>query len=196
MPPTTQDVPPADLAPEQFAALGGDTVSLAQSSLDMAPNSIGDFFGVPCTESFLVGPSIADAIVNSDDTSQLITIDQRALQFNAPGPIGTSGSTAVFGLVDPTGALGTTFVAEPTGQSQGSNGGFPIYAIRPVYELCLPTPGASIGRVKIADNSSPLPRDRVFFDYNYFHNTSLNGVNVNRYTPGLETTFFSGMTSL
>jgi hypothetical protein len=188
-PPTTDDVPPADLAPEQFAALGGDTISLAL-------NTIGDFIGVPCSESSLIGPSIADAIVASDDPSQLFSIDQRQLQFVAPGPVNPNGSpTAVFGVVDPTGAQGTTLVAEPTGQFL-SGGSIPIYEIRPVYNVCLPTPGASIGRIKLADNNSPLPRDRVFFDYNYFHNTTLNGVNVNRYTPGLEKTFFEGITSV
>jgi hypothetical protein len=63
-------------------------------------------------------------------------------------------------------------------------------------ELCIPTPGSSIGRVKLADNNSPWPRDRVFFDYNYFHNTNLNGIDVHRYTPGLEKTFFDGNMSL
>ncbi len=64
-----------------------------------------------------------------------------------------------------------------------------------VYDVCIPTPGSAIGRVKLADNNSPMPRDRVFFDYNFFHNTSLNGIDVNRYTPGFEKTFLDGMGS-
>jgi hypothetical protein len=65
-----------------------------------------------------------------------------------------------------------------------------------VYDVCIPTPGSAIGRVKLADNNSPMPRDRVFFDYNLFHNTSLNGIDVNRYTPGLEKTFLDGIGSI
>lgn len=77
----------------------------------------------------------------------------------------------------------------------------PIYAIRPVINVILPNPGAGgaglIGRAKISENTSPMPRDRVFFNYNYFNNVPLaaNGVNVNRFTPGFEKTFFDGMTS-
>jgi hypothetical protein len=43
-----------------------------------------------------------------------------------------------------------------------------------------------------------MPRDRVFFDYNYFHNVpfTANGIDVNRFTPGVEKTFWNGMASL
>jgi len=54
--------------------------------------------------------------------------------------------------------------------------------------------------VKIGDDTSPLPVDRVFFDYNHFHNAlvSANGadVSLNRYTFGFEKTYFDGMTSI
>ena len=124
--PPGQETPTPDLAEEQFASLGGDTVSLAQSDVEAAPNSIGDFFGGGCVP--------ASVFLFQRDPSEFI-------------------------------------------------------------EVCIPTPGSSIGRVKLADNNSPLPRDRVFFDYNYFHNTSLNGIDVHRYTPGFEKTFFDGIGS-
>lgn len=56
----------------------------------------------------------------------------------------------------------------------------------------------TIGRIKLSDNNSPLPRDRVFFDYSYFHNvpTGSRAVNVNRVTPGFEKTFLSGTGSV
>lgn len=62
--------------------------------------------------------------------------------------------------------------------------------------------GGGTRRVKIADNNSPMPRDRVFFAYNDFNNaiplvtpngTSLMG--VDRYTPGFEKTFWDGLGS-
>jgi hypothetical protein len=68
-----------------------------------------------------------------------------------------------------------------------------------VYDIDIPSPsgGALIGRMKLADNNSPLPRDRVFLDYSFFHNAALRpgGVEVNRFTPGIEKTFFLGSAS-
>jgi len=44
---------------------------------------------------------------------------------------------------------------------------------------------------------SPLPRDRILFDYSFFGNVPLtpSGVDVQRLTPGFEKTFFDGMMS-
>lgn len=60
-----------------------------------------------------------------------------------------------------------------------------------------PSAGGSVGRMKITENTSPVPRDRVFFNYSYFNGVPLsaNGVDVNRFTPGFEKTFFNGRSS-
>lgn len=73
----------------------------------------------------------------------------------------------------------------------------------------LPMPGASrIG--KIAENDSPIPRDRVFFNYNHFQNvfqlsetsiippapTLIRQEPIDRYTLGAEKTFYDGWTSV
>ena len=60
------------------------------------------------------------------------------------------------------------------------------------------SPGGNVGSSKIAENSSPVPRDRVYLNYSYFDGVPLlpNGVNVNRFTPGFEKTFFDGMSSI
>ena len=67
-------------------------------------------------------------------------------------------------------------------------------------KISLPSPSAGdiIGRVRLQDNNSPIPQDRVFFDYNFFHNVPFtsNGVDVNRFTPGLEKTFWNKMASI
>lgn len=59
-------------------------------------------------------------------------------------------------------------------------------------------PGIQIGRMKLAENSSPIPRDRAFVNYSYFDNTPLfpAGVNVNRVTPGFERTIIDGLFSV
>ena len=61
-----------------------------------------------------------------------------------------------------------------------------------------PGTGGGVGRIKLAENTSILPRDRVYFGYQYFNGVPLtsNGVNVNRYVPGFEKTFFNGLTSV
>ncbi|HKD36645.1 MAG TPA: hypothetical protein VKB78_07585, partial [Pirellulales bacterium] len=64
-----------------------------------------------------------------------------------------------------------------------------------------PIPGAA-NRAKISDNNCVLPVDRVFFLYDHFDNAILlerpevHALDVNRYTPGFEKTFFDGNASI
>ena len=59
-------------------------------------------------------------------------------------------------------------------------------------------PGVTTGRMMVSENTSPLPRDRVFFNSSYFDGTRLapGGINVSRFTPGFEKTFFNGDASI
>ncbi len=66
----------------------------------------------------------------------------------------------------------------------------------------LPNAGGS-QRVKISENNSPIPRDRVFVAFNQFNNaipiiqgTDPTAMDVSRYTPGFEKTFLSGQASI
>ncbi|MDB5387318.1 MAG: hypothetical protein JWM11_2964 [Planctomycetaceae bacterium] len=70
-----------------------------------------------------------------------------------------------------------------------------------IFNADVPSPsqgGGVVGRVKIGENTSPMPRDRVFFNYSYFNGVPLapGGVNVNRFTPGFEKTLFDGLSSI
>jgi hypothetical protein len=58
-------------------------------------------------------------------------------------------------------------------------------------------PGAQIGQMKVSENNSVLPRDRVIFDYNHFNSVPIapGGVTINRYAPGFEKTFLDGLFS-
>src|SRR5690606_26993945 len=51
---------------------------------------------------------------------------------------------------------------------------------------------ALVGRQKLAENSSPIPRSRVFVNYSFFDGARLSpqGVGVSRVTPGFELAFF------
>ncbi len=59
-------------------------------------------------------------------------------------------------------------------------------------DVANPAGGGVVGRVKIAEDSNPLPRDRFIFDYDYFSNTPLvaGGFDVHRFALGVEKTFF------
>ncbi len=67
-----------------------------------------------------------------------------------------------------------------------------------VVTIPSPSAGGVVGRTKISDDNSPLPRDRVIFNYDYFDNAQLTstGVNVHRFSPGFEKTFFDQMASI
>ena len=55
----------------------------------------------------------------------------------------------------------------------------------------------NVGLVKMASGGSPIPRDRVFFNYNYFERVPLaNTTSVNQFVPGFEKTFLSGLMSV
>jgi hypothetical protein len=62
----------------------------------------------------------------------------------------------------------------------------------------LPSAGGVVGTTKVSENNSPMPRDRVIFDYDNFSNVPLtpSGFNVERFSPGFEKTFFDGRTSV
>ena len=63
---------------------------------------------------------------------------------------------------------------------------------------------------KIAENTRPIPTDRIYFNYNHFHNAlataqaapgipggvALGDANLDRYTLGFEKTFFDGNSSI
>ncbi len=59
-------------------------------------------------------------------------------------------------------------------------------------------PGINVGFTKLVENASPIPRDRVYFNYSYFHNANISAerADINRFTPGFEKTFFDQWTSI
>lgn len=59
-------------------------------------------------------------------------------------------------------------------------------------------PGYAVGFVKLTENMSPIPRDRVYMNYSYFKNANFYGAraDVNRFMPGFEKTFYDGWTSI
>ncbi len=91
---------------------------------------------------------------------------------------------------------GTVLYNPPEVKSPPNPGSAEVYKVYSNQQVSN-DPALAGGRAKIAENTSPLPRDRVFFNYSFFDNTKLypGGVNVNRFTPGFEKTFFNGWSS-
>jgi len=58
--------------------------------------------------------------------------------------------------------------------------------------------GGLTGIQKLAENSSPIPRDRILFNYSYYNNVQFTpgGTDVNRYVVGFEKTLFDQMFSI
>ena len=54
----------------------------------------------------------------------------------------------------------------------------------------------AVRRIKISENNSPQPRDRVIFNYNFLSDVITGVGDVNRYTLGIEKTFYDGNASL
>jgi len=66
------------------------------------------------------------------------------------------------------------------------------------YNRPISLPSSVTGRMKLAENVSPLPQNRVFMNYSLFNNVPLtqNGITVNRFTPGFERTFWNKLASI
>jgi len=67
-----------------------------------------------------------------------------------------------------------------------------------VVDANITLPGYAVGFVKLTENQSPIPRDRVYMTYSYFKNNNFypTQADVNRFMPGYEKTFFDGWSSL
>jgi hypothetical protein len=85
----------------------------------------------------------------------------------------------------------------------------PPHPPRPITGILAQKGGTTVPWIrgfKIADNQSPIPQDRVFFNFNYFNNvnyainrrfqTPLSGIQVYRYVAGFEKTFLNGVASV
>lgn len=85
---------------------------------------------------------------------------------------------------------------------QVSNTVFTLVAgpVTTVNQFTIPsgTSGGVVGQTKLVEGFSPIPQDRVYFNYSYFNQVPLSatGVNVNRFTPGFEKTFWDRQASV
>ncbi len=164
----------------------------AANGADGAPEAAGDDF---------LGPDNAPPTVPStgDDAAALL---DSSLQ-PPPSPfLDNSGLDApAFNLATglAAGSLGATrgqYSAAPAmlGDFFGGNFGFSS------FDTATLAVAGGIRNFKIAENVSPMPQDRVFFNYNHFHNAveDINGraYSLDRFTFGGEKSFADQLFSL
>lgn len=171
-----------------FPASGNDFNGFAALKL---PNEVvGPFYGGVPTGMVLPPLSTIGIDTNGDNVVDTYPgLQQYGFQ---------SGVALVGDVQDPGPYSGVV-----SGQTVVTAGGDTVPLIniqQPLTLVDVPSPavGGAVGRVKIAENTSPMPRDRVFFNYSYFQNVPLTqtGINVNRFTPGFEKTFNEGTSSI
>jgi hypothetical protein len=99
--------------------------------------------------------------------------------------------------------LGPGSLALGQASSQVFPGNNYVGAIQPFAYTSVPTitiaaPGSQLGRFKLSEQNSPLPRDRIFFDYSFFNNAyvAASPRDVQRFAPGFEKTFFDRLCSV
>jgi hypothetical protein len=108
---------------------------------------------------------------------------------NIPSTAGFANGTAVYDAAS-SGALPSN---PPAGDPQDA---FLFYNY--VIDGAAALPGFAVGFVKLTENMSPIPRDRVYMNYSYFKNANFypEKADVNRFMPGFEKTFYDGWTSI
>ena len=108
----------------------------------------------------------------------------------------TSGAQTVTSSVDVLTGTGTETVTDPV--SGATFTATPQTATLSIVSGTTTGPSlGNVGLLKMASGGSPIPRDRVFFNYNYFEAVPLaNTSSVNQFVPGFEKTFMSGLMSV
>ena len=223
-PPTVAPAP-GQSASEQAAALAagldssqfnpqsrGQSDQLAGRSSDNFSSAIefqGDNFGTASglstvTQLFqydgLLGDSYSNGYAFDVPTSNISQTDDIYID----GTPNSANANQVFGVLEPT---GPSEAARPTGTGNTFAGGTATqatsdptgpYNIRYAYTSRILIPSSVTGRMKLAENVSPIPRNRLFFNYSSFNNVPLTpqGITVNRFTPGFEKTFFGKLASV
>jgi len=175
----------------------GQGLASSSTTAIVAP-FLGDFFGGSTVSSALGHVNIGD-VVQDRYSPSLYSIGPIA---GVPNHFQTLGSPFTQGPGDTLVPLGHSSVLF----NPPANGSPPNPQNVQVFEVQrqLNTGGGGLdpstvtGGAKLAEGGSPIPRDRVFFNYNLFNDVALSspGIQVNRYMPGFEKTFFNGVGSV
>lgn len=197
---------------EQSAAFGGRRLSV--------PDMIGPFFGPTGGQSVLLDRSSFSVLAQGftvsgftfDENASLVYETSTSTNPNDFFSLGVGrfeDGDLVFDVTEPIPPNDAPTSPSPDhsfdgGTARLANGGTSFmdgdlwrvdYSFsRPVLvEIPLAT-STVVGQMRIAENTNPRPRDRVFMNYSLFDGVRLlpGGVTVNRFSPGFEKTFWNG----
>ncbi|MFO0915417.1 MAG: hypothetical protein U0795_20815 [Pirellulales bacterium] len=168
----------------QLQAVGtvvGNTVIPGDPNATIAFNVLGSDTQVAAVDFFSVGPGI--------DTTGNGAADEFAISEPVPPTDAPTSPGPGFGF---DGGL----AQNPTGTYVDGDVWDVNYSYSRAVRIVIPNPsrgGLVVGKMKLAENGSPLPRNRLFFNYSYFDDVPLTGlgVGVSRFTPGFESTFWN-----
>lgn len=136
-----------------------------------------------------VGGGLLTETTNADGVTGIFGLERVSID-------STTGAQTVTSSVDILTGTGTEAVTDPV--SGTTFNATPNSARISATTGTTTTPSlGNVGLLKMASGGSPIPRDRFFFNYNYFESVPLaNTASVNQFVPGFEKTFFSGLMSV
>jgi hypothetical protein len=184
----TQVPQPIPMNQDGSAGSGAGSPSVASPSDNSGINMNNGIFGaVPGAENVPGAQPVAPGNANQNLSNLL------AMSSSAGAGFGGSNSSSMLGGETPE-FMGDFYGPEALNVQEITDGSSTYLVPRSV----MLTPGGRLGRQKLTENNSPIPQDRVFFNYSHFSNVplTLNGVDVDRYTPGFEKTFLGGLASV
>lgn len=172
--------------------------SLAFNSGISDPAIFGDFFGPTSNANSIISQSYVFETSNFSPNG--VGFDFDIPNVGATNDITATGSGPVYSLQPPSLANDVVRPTAPGWQfQQGTatdlNNGFYRLQYSFIRDVTVPSSFAQ-QRIKLAENTSPVPQNRFFVNYSLFQNVPLeNGINVNRISPGFERLLFNPNTS-
>ncbi len=182
------------IAPNMVGDNFGITGSSVVRQTVRAPNSVANFIsGAPGNLNSVLGFDANP--VSGDDT---VSVGPGSVQFGqvvfqvaepADGNILAGPDAPCFTYVG-----GTATSDDPAGFANP----WDLELIYQCDAIKISSAGSNVGRIKTAEDVSPIPRDRVFFNYSLFTDVPLTGpgISVNRLTLGMEEAFADDTMSL
>lgn len=176
------------------------------------PGMMGDFFGPTSSGSSILSQNFSVNATGIQDNG-IYDFDVQPGGGNYPdisssGPL-SAGPTYTAPLAAPPSATDLPRPGEPGYTFAGGTavftgiglpqGYFDPFTLNYSYQRELIIPSSfSQQRIKLAENTSPIPQNRIFMNYSMFDNVPLtsNGITVNRFSPGFESLLFSPNTSI
>ncbi len=179
---------PADLPAGEYLQASASSASESAMAPPPAP-AVATAPGAKPTPEVPSAPGAEAPTQQASSTATPTTPSEAALPSGVESEA-AAGLSAPVGMEAPN-MFGSIFNTQPThivtcSSSSGSTVRCPFLTT------------ATAGELNLSQDGSPMPQDRVIFDYNFFNQVPLapGGIDVNRCTAGLEKTFFDGNCSV